>query len=62
MSIGLHVLEGSIIKLKNPYLVTSKSRTNPDGNNEPGSLIVEGVVRNKIIFENRPKPKRLDKL
>jgi hypothetical protein len=66
MSIGLHILEGSIIKLKKPYLVTSKSRTN-EGQVERqeagiGSLTVENIVRFKILFENRPKPKPLDRL
>ncbi len=88
---GLHVLEGSISKLKVPYLVTSKDSNSSNSNNNnnnsnmsssssgsgiydnsnsiynssnssssnEGSLRVEGVVRHRILFNSRPKPKPL---
>jgi Ctf8 len=70
MDIGLHLLEGNIVKLKLPFLVIEKrKRTRSSSNSEQEisgtdsdltdspSLDIIGVVRKKIIFKTRPKPK-----
>lgn len=70
MDIGLHLLEGNIVKLKLPFLVIEKrKRTRNSSNSEQESsgadsdltdspsLDIIGVVRKKIIFRTRPKPK-----
>jgi Ctf8 len=70
MDIGLHLLEGNIVKLNLPFLVIEKrKRTRSSSNSEQESsgidsdladspsLDIIGVVRTKIIFKTRPKPK-----
>jgi hypothetical protein len=50
MTIGTHFLEGKVVKLGKPFLVTEDSRTG--GNME---FIVLGTAYRKILFNNRPK-------
>jgi hypothetical protein len=62
MEVGPYLLEGSTIKLKNPYLVTEKSGSNSTQatmsvSTETSSLMMRGIVRKKIVFKTRPKPK-----
>jgi chromosome transmission fidelity protein 8 len=55
MDIGQHFLEGSVIKLKTPFLIIEKHKR-ADGSEEAPNLSVEGYVKTKIIFKTRPKP------
>ena len=57
MEIGQHTLEGDIVKLKNPFMVLEKVKSNDD----KATLSMRGLVQNKIIFKTRPRPKRLVK-
>lgn len=70
MDIGLHLLEGNVVKLKLPFLVIEKKKRTRSSSNleqessgigssvtEQPSLDIVGVVRKKIIFKTRPKPK-----
>lgn len=70
MDIGLHLLEGNVVKLKLPFLVIEKRKRTRSLSNleressgidsnvtELPSLDIVGVVRKKIIFKTRPKPK-----
>jgi len=50
LEVGQHILEGELVSLKLPFLVLEKG---VDG------LDTRGVVRNKIIFKNRPKTKKI---
>jgi hypothetical protein len=57
MEIGPYILEGSIISLKNPLLVTEKCPST-DANLEQ-HLAMRGLVKKKIVFKTRPKPKAI---
>ena len=59
MEIGQHMLEGEVVKLANPFLITSKR--DPDNAQDP-DLSVIGLIYKKIIFKTRPKPKGISKL
>jgi len=50
MTIGTHFLEGKVMKLGKPYLVT---QDNKSGENK--EFIVLGTAYRKILFNNRPK-------
>lgn len=54
MDIGQHFLEGSVVKLKNPFLIVEKHRKMDD--DEAFPMTIEGLVKTKIIFKTRPKP------
>lgn len=62
MDIGLHLLEGNVVKLKLPFLAVEKIKNkrsiNEISNNlsTESSLEILGVIRKKIIFKTRPKP------
>ena len=66
MDIGLHLLEGNVVKLKLPFLVIEKKKRTRSSFDLEGvdsdltqspSLDIIGIVRKKIIFKTRPKPK-----
>lgn len=48
MGIGQHILEGKITKMPKPFALFES-----DGS----GLDMRGVVRNKILFKIRPKPR-----
>jgi hypothetical protein len=50
LEVGQHILEGELVSLKLPFLVLEKGVEGLDA---------RGVVRNKIIFKNRPKTKKI---
>jgi hypothetical protein len=50
MEIGQHFLEGSVVELKQPFMMMDKVG---DGTSD---LEVKGIIKKKIIFKNRPKP------
>ena len=50
LEIGQHVLEGTVLVLKQPYLVVEKGAS---------GVNVAGLVRTKLIFSSRPKNKKL---
>jgi chromosome transmission fidelity protein 8 len=62
MDIGLHLLEGNVVKLKLPFLVVEKKKNKRNINeisndkSTESSLEILGVIRKKIIFKTRPKP------
>jgi hypothetical protein len=62
MDIGLHLLEGSVAKLKLPFLAVEKKKNKRNFNEISNNLSTEssleilGVIRKKIIFKTRPKP------
>lgn len=61
MEIGGHFLEGSIVRLKMPFLiiqkVTNDSKDNiSQGCDSDATIPIQGYVRSKIIFKTRPKP------
>ena len=62
MDIGLHLLEGNVVKLKLPFLAVEKKKNKRNiseiSNNisTESSLEILGVIRKKIIFKTRPKP------
>ena len=63
IDIGAYLIEGEVITLKRPFLVTEKisqmaaSDTISETTN---ALKINGVVRKKIIFKTRPKPKSIE--
>jgi hypothetical protein len=65
MFIGNHLLEGSLILLKNPFLIIEKDGSNYEGDNninidnsENGKDVqMLGLVKKKILFSGRPKPR-----
>jgi len=62
MDLGQHTLEGVVVKLKAAFLVIEKEKAAADRDaNTSSPLEVRGVVRNKIIFKQRPKPKGVKK-
>ena len=62
MDLGQHTLEGAVVKLKASFLVVEKERSEEEqGPSFSSTLAMRGVVRNKIIFKQRPKPKGLSK-
>jgi hypothetical protein len=62
MDIGLHLLEGNVVKLKLPFLAVEKKKNKRNiseiSNNisTESSLEILGVITKKIIFKTRPKP------
>lgn len=61
MVIGNHFLEGSFQNLKSPLLIVDDRVQSLSGDFEVThsngtELHVQGIVRRKIIFKNRPKP------
>ncbi len=61
MEIGQHTLEGEVLKLKSAFLVVEKKPTDDANLNANPSLTIYGLVRQKIIFKQRPRPKALTK-
>lgn len=63
MELGQQLLEGSVITLKNPFLVVGSPSQQTDSNSDlsesqqsPQSLAILGVIKKKILFNSRPKP------
>ena len=72
MDIGQHFLEGSIVKLNKPFLITEKItekiKTGGGSGEIENSVLIEregessstmvivGFAKKKIIFNTRPKP------
>ena len=57
MFFGSHRLEGELITLKEPHVITRKVRKfNRDKELEEVVYEVQGVARNKILFATRPVP------
>jgi len=46
------VLDGQVSTLKNPYLVIEKAESD-----STSSFDMIGIVKKKILFKTRPKPK-----
>jgi len=63
MDLGQHTLEGAVVKLKAAFLVVEKEKEkeNEEEGEASSSLAMRGVVRHKIIFKQRPKPKGVAK-
>lgn len=65
MTIGQHFLEGSVIALKQPFLVIEKSASllneGTNNDNKKSSIDILGIAKRKIIFKTRPKPIGLKK-
>ena len=71
MTIGQQFLEGTIVTLIQPFLVTekckhdgsndSKHTSNNDEQSESSYINIVGVARKKIMFTTRPKPLGLKK-
>jgi hypothetical protein len=62
MDLGQHTLEGTVVKLKAAFMVVEKERSGEEqGPGSSSTLAMRGVVRHKIIFKQRPKPKGLNK-
>eukprot|EP01035_Chromulina_nebulosa_P036347 gene36347-48957_t len=73
MTIGQHFLEGTIVTLIQPFLVTEKCKhgsndstrsSNSDERTEQSEssyINIVGVARKKIMFTTRPKPLGLKK-
>lgn len=55
MVIGPYILDGQVINLKNPFLMVGSSDQESTSNS--ASLNMLGLVRKKIIFKTRPKPR-----
>ncbi|KAF8368350.1 ctf-8, partial [Pristionchus pacificus] len=49
--VGHHLVEGKMVNLERPYLVTA-----PKDHNGKKVHYVEAVVRRKLVFKLRPKP------
>jgi hypothetical protein len=49
MEIGQHVLQGIVRNLDKPMMIMEKV---------DGHMVVEGFVKRKVIFDNRPQPLR----
>ena len=67
MDIGAYLIEGEVITLKKPFLVTEKScATSSVSNGGSASeaatqtLKINGIIKKKIIFKTRPKPKSIE--
>ena len=58
MDLGQHTLEGDIVKLKAPFMVLEKKKATEE---DQASMSIGGVVYKKIIFKQRPRPKRIVK-
>lgn len=54
LEIGQHILEGEIMSLKLPFLIVEKTE-------EREGVSVCGIVRRKLIFNSRPKNKKIAK-
>ena len=73
MTIGQHFLEGNIVTLTQPFLVTEKYKHDSDVVEHSNSndynteqtknscINIVGVARKKIMFTTRPKPLGLKK-
>lgn len=64
MTIGQHFLEGTIVSLKKPFLITEKLKCADSEQTDSScksTIEVKGVARKKILFTTRPKPIGLKK-
>jgi hypothetical protein len=63
MDLGQHTLEGIVIKLKTAFLVVEKEKSDgveyTSSSAEEACLFMRGIVQSKIIFKQRPRPKRV---
>jgi hypothetical protein len=63
MDLGQHTLEGNVIKLKTAFLVVEKEKheglESASSTGDEACLFMRGVVQSKIIFKQRPRPKRV---
>jgi len=59
MDIGNHRLEGKVVELSKPLIVTEKNESShhSDLDGETVNYDVVGIVRRKYLFKNRPQPK-----
>jgi hypothetical protein len=68
MDVGQHILKGSVKSIANPFLVLKNSAEQKGKNGEAtagengggiemSSMTVLAVVKKKILFQSRPKPK-----
>ena len=62
MDIGQHFLEGSVVKLKAPFLIVEKHKNDANAGPESAPMSVEGYVKTNIIFKTRPKPVGLKRM
>ncbi len=63
MDIGQHFLEGSVVTLKQPFIIIEKSLEKSEDNEDDAKTIpIKGFVKKKIIFKTRPKPIGLKRL
>ncbi|EYC10948.1 hypothetical protein Y032_0053g2385 [Ancylostoma ceylanicum] len=53
--VGHHLLEGKVSELEKPFLVV-RSTPGEDAHSDERSMIIDAVIRRRIVFKNRPKP------
>lgn len=66
MKLGNHFLEGSVVKLKTPYLIMDSDdedesidnhiEDDEKDDNLLKKLKIKALIKSKIIFKTRPKP------
>uniref|UniRef100_A0A0K0DDW4 Ctf8 n=1 Tax=Angiostrongylus cantonensis TaxID=6313 RepID=A0A0K0DDW4_ANGCA len=54
LQIGHHLLEGKASELEKPLLLMKPSP--PNQHFEERTMIVEAVIKRRLLFKNRPKP------
>ncbi|VDM61015.1 unnamed protein product [Angiostrongylus costaricensis] len=54
LQVGHHLLEGKISELEKPLLLMKPSPSNQHF--EERTMIIEAVIKRRLLFKNRPKP------
>ncbi|RYG69127.1 hypothetical protein EON64_03485 [archaeon] len=60
VEVGNQFVEGSIVTLKQPFLVVGDAGAG--GSLADPKLEIKGIIKKKIIFNQRPKPITMKKL
>lgn len=58
LEVGYHRLDGSVHKMKKPFavLVPQQAKSNEEGMENVAEFAILGIIREKIVFNSRPKP------
>lgn len=54
--VGNHILEGKLIKLKNPHILLRKIKDNNNPESTTQYIEVKDIFYEKILFSSRPTP------